>query len=68
MNRLEQHLIELKIAVKNPRIYLVSHFDNIRNQIDIACQTYLNKADLPVESKEGAIKQQDEMINEAALF
>lgn len=46
----------------------MNHFDDIRNQIDIARQTYLNKDVLAIGDKHKAIRNQDEMIDEVDLF
>lgn len=46
----------------------VSYFDDVRNQIDIECQTYSTKDDLTVEDKESAIQQREEVLVEVGLF
>lgn len=45
----------------------MNYLDEIRKQIDIECQTYLNKVDVEVD-KEKAIQQQEKMINVVNLF
>jgi len=37
---------ELATIINNPRLYLVNFFADIRNQIDIECQIYLDGKDL----------------------
>lgn len=68
MEELKPILNDLKSALNGPKIYLVNHFDQLRSQIDIACQTYLKADDLTAENKEKAQKQQQDMINEVDLF
>lgn len=65
MSRLEIIMSELKAATSSPRVYLVNYFDDIRSQIDIDCQTYLNNE---FEKMEQAIRHQDQMINQVDLF
>lgn len=68
MDKLETVLSELKSAVNSPKVYLTTYFEDIRNQIDVGCQIYLNRRDLATTAKEQAIQQQQEMINEVDLF
>lgn len=68
MDKLETILSELKSAVNSPNVYLVTYFEDIRNQIDVECQICLNRQDLEMTAKEQAIQQQQEMINEVDLF
>ena len=75
MDKLEEIHLELK-STANSRIYLVSYFDEIRNQIDVECETYLSKIDSRIKldqgkrekQKEKAIEQQQEFIKEVDLF
>ncbi len=59
---------ELLSLVENPRIYIANHFDEIRSQIDIGCQTYLNRHDLQARDKERAVQHQQGFINEVNLL
>ncbi len=59
---------ELKSAASHPKVYLVNTLDELRNQIDIECQKYLNRKNLGIELKMKALEQQQEMINEVDLF
>lgn len=68
MNKLEDHLNELKAIAQNPRIYLVNYFDEIRNQIDVECQAFLSRSDLASDVYDMAIQQQEELIGEVFLF
>lgn len=68
MNELETMLSELESAVNSPKLYIVNYFDDVRNQIDIRCQTYLNKDDLTAEVREKAMEQQGQMISEVDLL
>ena len=42
---------ELK-SVASSRMYLVNYFDEIRNSIDIECQSFLNNPDATTESNQ----------------
>lgn len=66
MNKLEAILEELKSTVNSPKVYLVNYFDEIRNQIDIDCETYLSRHGL--ENQARALVQQQEIIGEVDLF
>lgn len=68
MNKFETVLGELKTIVQNPKIYLVNYFDEIRNQIDVECQTYLNRPNLSIAVQDLAIQQQGELISQVDLF
>lgn len=68
MNKLRNIFNKLKLAVNSPRIYLVNHFEDLRNEIDIESQTFLNKDGLSVEGREKVIQQQEEMIKEVDLI
>ncbi len=61
-------LHELRSAVNSPKLYLVKYFDDIRNQIDICCESYLQARDLTVRAKEIALQKQQEMISAVDLF
>lgn len=68
MNKLRNIFNKLKSSVNSPRIYLVNHFEDLRNEIDIESQTFLNKDGLSVEDREKVIQQQEEMIKEVDLI
>lgn len=68
MNKFETVLDELKAIVQNPRVYLVNYFDEIRNQIDVECQTFLNRPNLSIGVQDLAIQQQEELISQVDLF
>lgn len=50
--------------MNSPKIAIVNHFDDITNQIDVECRTYLNSDGLTVELQEKAFQQQEEVILE----
>jgi hypothetical protein len=58
----------MKSMIPRPKCFLIQHFDNVRNQIDLECQNYLDNDELEFESKEKAILQQLEMIDEVDSF
>lgn len=66
MNKLEAIFCELKSAVNSPKVHLVNYFDEIRNQIDIDCETYLSRHGLANQTR--ALVQQQELISEVDLF
>ena len=69
MNKKEANLLkDLKLAVESPKRYLVTYFDEMKNQIDLECQMYLDRAGLADEDKEKAITQQLEFIQEVDSF
>ena len=59
---------ELKLIISSPRLYLVNFFDDLKNQIDIEAQIYMDKHKLEAELKEEALQIQEAMINEVDLF
>lgn len=46
----------------------MNQFDEIRNQIDIECQIYLNADDVAFKEKEKAMLKQEEMNKEVGRF
>ena len=68
MNKLESILEELKLIVNNPKIYLANYLDDIRCQIDIECQLYLNSPNLAMRDERLAIEQQLQLIYEVDIF
>ena len=69
MNKKEANLLkDLKLAVESPRRYLATYFDELKNQIDLECQSYLGRDKLADEDKEKAISQQLNMIQEVNFF
>lgn len=68
MNKLESIFEELKLIVNNPKIYLANYFDDIRCQIDIECQLYLNSPNLSIKDNGLAIEQQSQLIYEVDIF
>jgi hypothetical protein len=69
MNKKEANLLkDLKLAVESPRSYLATYFDELKNQIDLECQSYLGRDKLADEDKEKAISQQLNMIQEVDSF
>lgn len=68
MNTLESIFEELKLVVNNPKIYLANYFDEIRCQIDIECQLYLNRPNLSIKENLLAIEQQSQLIYEVDIF
>ena len=59
---------EMKSMISRPKCFLIQHFDDVRNKIDLECQKYLDNNELKVESKEKAILRQQEMIDEVDSF
>ena len=66
MNKLQAIFGELKLTVKNPRVYLANYFSEIQNQIDIDCESYLSSHGLEKQAR--ALVQQQELIGEVDLF
>ena len=56
----------MQAAIECPDHYLVEYFDELRNQIDIACQLFINEKN--DEAADRAIKLQEEMIIEVKKF
>ena len=67
MDKLQTIYGDLKL-VASSKLYLVNYFDEIRNSIDIECQTFLDKPEAIDELKEKATQQQLEMIEQVGLF
>jgi hypothetical protein len=67
MDKLQTIYGDLKL-VASSKLYLVNYFDEIRNSIDIECQTFLDKPEATDELKEKATQQQLEMIEQVGLF
>ena len=59
---------EMKSMIASPKCFLIQHFDDVRNKIDLECQNYLDNDELELESKEKAILRQQEMIEEVDSF
>ena len=59
---------EMNSMIASPKCFLIQHFDDVRNKIDLECQKYLDNNELKVESKEKAILRQQEMIDEVDSF
>ena len=68
MNELKEKLNKLRLLDKRPRLFIVEYFDNIRNKIDIECETFLTRHAGSDEERDKAIQQQTEMIKEVDLF
>ena len=58
----------MKSMIYRPKCFLIQHFDDVRNKIDLECQKYLDNNELNIESKEKAILRQQEMIEEVDSF
>jgi hypothetical protein len=58
----------MKSIISSPKCFLVQYFDDVRNQIDLECQKYLDNNELELTSKEKAILRQQEMIDEVDSF
>lgn len=56
---------DLNVAFSSPRVYLVNHFDNLRNTIDIDCELFVQKNG---EKQLESTNQQVLMINELDSF
>lgn len=61
---LKRQLNELRLFENSPKLFIIDHFDVIRNQIDIECETYLNGDEISFSEKQKAIQQQEEMVEE----
>ena len=59
---------QLKSIYNSPKLYLVNFFEDIRNRIDVQCQVFLNNIDLDNLTKEKALQQQQDMIDQVDLF
>jgi len=59
---------EMKSMIASPKCFLIQHFDDVQNKIDLEFQKYLDNNELKVESKEKAILEQQEMIDEVDSF
>jgi hypothetical protein len=59
---------EMKSMIASPKCFLIQYFDGVRNQIDVECQKYLDNNELKLKSKNKAILQQQEMIDEVDSF
>jgi len=70
MNKIESIYSELKYLNDQPKVFLLKQFDEIRYQIDIECQKFLNALNFlylnGLEIK--TIEQQLEMLSEVDLF
>ena len=65
---LQKNFNGMKSMISSPKCFLIQHFDDVRNKIDLECQKYLDNNELKVESKEKAILRQQEMIEEVDSF
>ena len=70
MNKIESIYSELKYLNDQPKVFLLKQFDEIRYQIDIECQKFLNALNfLDLNGLEiKTIEQQLEMLSEVDLF
>ena len=68
MSRFEIVFEELKLIVNSPKIYLANFLDDIRCQIDIECQMYLNKPGLAIKNNSLAVEQQQQLIYEVDIL
>jgi len=67
---LQKNFNGMKSMIASPKCFLIQHFDDVRNQIDLECQKCLDNNELKVEStlsKEIILRQQ-EMIDEVDSF
>ncbi len=53
MNDINEQLEELKLALSVPRVYLTAYFDKLRNEIDTACELFVQ-----VQTAEKAVVKQ----------
>ena len=67
----------MKSMIDNPKVFLIQHFDDVRNQIDVECQKYLDKNKFSFKYENFYNKknktlfkmlQQEKMINEVDSF
>jgi len=77
MEKIGKILFELKSIDSSPKLYLVNHFDMVRNKIDLDTECYLDTIKLLVKDqskdwhltlKECVYQRQQGMINEVDLF
>ena len=70
MNKIESIYSELKYLIDQPKVFLLKQFDEIRYQIDIECQKFLNALNfLDLNGLEiKTIEQQLEMLSVVDLF
>jgi hypothetical protein len=54
MSHVRINLEELKSIVTSPRLYLANHFSNLKNQVDLECQIFLQEQTNTVEGKQAA--------------
>ena len=67
MDKLKHIFSELASSL-NSKIYLVNHFDDIRNRIDLECQSFLNRDVKEAENLRKATEQQHGLVTEVDLF
>jgi len=65
---LQTNFNELKSMIASPKLFLIQHFDGVRNQIDLECQKCLDNNELKLKYKEKAILEQQEMIDGVDSF
>jgi hypothetical protein len=77
MDKIGKILLEIKLIDSSPKLYLVNHFDMVRNQIDLDSERYLDTMKKLVKDqiqdwylilKECVYQRQQEMIDEVDLF
>jgi len=70
MDKIKQIYSEMKLISRSPKLYIVSYFDEIRNQIDIDHENLLCSAAKKKKSEntEFLPQKQQELIHEVDLF
>lgn len=72
MNDMKRKFKELKLALTVPRVYLANYFDQLRNEIDTACELFTQPAQATGELDTQITKQAHEyqalMIDEVTAF
>ncbi len=71
MKTIRTNLEQLVSIVKNPRLYLAHHFSDLKNQVDIDCQIFLQEQTSSVEGIQAtqfALENQRNIINQIDQF
>ena len=63
IDELKSDLIQFKLALQQPRLYIFNHFEKLKNEIDIACQNKLES-----EEKQKHLDDQALVIEEVKSF
>jgi len=64
VDELKTDLDQLKLALQRPQLYIFNHFEKLKNEIDIACQTRLESEN----SSQIHLDNQAQIINKVNSF